>query len=88
MHYLNVRVVDADGRPLPNVQVAIHITQFVGQGGRPAQFTDARGEAEFPLDIGTVAEITVFLDSPERVSERVPERVPQRAPRWQRTRRV
>ena len=80
MHYINVRVVDADGHPLPNVQVSIQISQFVAPGARPSHFTDARGETEFSLDVSAVADITVFLDQAEHA--------PPRTPRWQRTRRM
>lgn len=61
-----VRVFDGNGKPTQNARVNIHVYQFLASGQRE-QYTDSNGEAEFDLNIDDGAEISIGVNSTERV---------------------
>ena len=66
MRNVLVRVFDSSGRPARGERVSIWVYQFLAGGVKEMQ-TNSDGEAEFNLDIDEGAEISVSVNSVERV---------------------
>lgn len=67
MRNVLVRVFKSDGRPAQGERVSIWVSQFLASGVKEQQ-TNSDGEAEFNLDIDSGAEISISVNSSEKVS--------------------
>ena len=67
MRNVLVRVYDSSGRPAQNARVNVHVYQFLASGQKE-KYADNNGEAEFNLDIDDGAEISIGVNTVERVS--------------------
>ncbi len=68
MQYMTVRVVDGSGRPQHNAKVSVYISQTLASGMKDPEYTNSDGEAEFRLDVDTGAQITIYVNGNEKIS--------------------
>ncbi len=62
-----VRVYDGGGKPAHNARVSLWVYQFAASGSKE-KYTNSDGEAEFDLDIDEGAEISISVNSSEKIS--------------------